>query len=78
VGRLTSLTAKEVEEALTFVRLIAWLASAGRSYLHTVLWTALHYLAFAFFALVMMHLAAGLFHGLLRRDGVLQTMLPGK
>lgn len=46
--------------------------------LHAVLWSAHFYLAFAFFALVVMHLAAALFHGLVRRDGVLQTMLPGK
>jgi len=46
--------------------------------LHTLLWKAHFYLAFAFFALVLMHLAAGLYHGLVRRDGVLQTMLPGK
>ncbi|MDE1992666.1 MAG: cytochrome b/b6 domain-containing protein, partial [Rhizobiaceae bacterium] len=37
-----------------------------------------HYLALAFFALVLMHLAAALFHGLVRRDGVLDTMLPGR
>jgi cytochrome b561 len=46
--------------------------------LHTILWSAHFYLAFAFFALVMVHLAAALFHGLVRRDGVLQTMLSGK
>lgn len=46
--------------------------------LHALLWSAHSYLAFAFFALVLMHLAAALFHGLVRRDGVLQTMLPGK
>jgi cytochrome b561 len=46
--------------------------------LHALLWSAHFYLAFAFFALVVMHLAAALFHGLVRRDGVLQTMLPGK
>ncbi|MBB3315939.1 cytochrome b561 [Rhizobium sp. BK181] len=46
--------------------------------LHALLWSAHFYLAFAFFALVLMHLAAALFHGLVRRDGVLQTMLPGK
>ena len=46
--------------------------------LHAMLWSAHFYLAFAFFALVVMHLAAALFHGLVRRDGVLQTMLPGK
>jgi cytochrome b561 len=27
---------------------------------------------------VLMHLAAALFHGLVRRDGVLETMLPGR
>jgi len=46
--------------------------------LHALLWNAHFYLAFAFFALVLMHLAAGLYHGLVRRDGVLQTMLPGR
>jgi len=46
--------------------------------LHTLLWTAHQYLAFAFFALVLLHLAAALFHGLVRRDGVLGTMLLGK
>ncbi|MDE1996727.1 MAG: cytochrome b [Rhizobiaceae bacterium] len=46
--------------------------------LHSLLWTAHHYLALAFFALVLMHLAAALFHGLVRRDGVLDTMLPGR
>ncbi|MBW9052423.1 cytochrome b [Rhizobium mesosinicum] len=46
--------------------------------LHALLWSAHYYLAFAFFALVLTHLAAALFHGLVRRDGVLETMLPGK
>ncbi|MDV4180162.1 cytochrome b [Rhizobium brockwellii] len=46
--------------------------------MHALLWSAHYYLAFAFFALVLMHLAAALFHGLVRRDGVLETMLPGK
>lgn len=46
--------------------------------LHALLWSAHYYLAFAFFALVLMHLAAALFHGLIRRDGVLETMLPGR
>ncbi len=48
------------------------------STLHAWLWDAHSYLGFAFFALVLMHLAAGLFHGLVRRDGVLQSMLPGR
>ncbi|MET3651009.1 cytochrome b [Dyella japonica] len=44
--------------------------------LHTALWNAHHYLAFAFFALVLLHLAAALFHALVRRDGVFQAMAP--
>ncbi len=42
--------------------------------LHAWLWNAHHYLAFAFFALVLMHIAAALFHALVRRDGVFDTM----
>src|SRR5271170_1199260 len=42
--------------------------------LHTWLWDAHFYLAFAFFGLVLMHVAAALFHALLRRDGVFETM----
>jgi cytochrome b561 len=42
--------------------------------LHTLLWNAHFYLAFAFFALILMHVAAALFHALVRRDGVFQTM----
>ena len=44
--------------------------------LHTWLWNAHFYLAFAFFALVLIHLAAALFHALVRRDGVFETMAP--
>src|SRR5271170_126735 len=44
--------------------------------LHTLLWNAHYYLAFLFFALVLMHLAAALFHALVRRDGVFETMGP--
>ncbi len=44
--------------------------------LHTLLWSAHFYLAFAFFALVLLHVAAALFHALVRRDGVFQSMLP--
>jgi cytochrome b561 len=43
---------------------------------HTLLWSAHVYLAFAFFALVLLHVAAGLFHALVRRDGVFATMAP--
>ena len=42
--------------------------------LHTLLWDAHFYLAFAFFALVLLHAAAALFHALVRRDGVFETM----
>jgi cytochrome b561 len=44
--------------------------------LHTLLWDAHFYLAFVFFALILMHLAAGLFHALVRRDGVFESMAP--
>jgi cytochrome b561 len=44
--------------------------------LHTQLWDAHYYLAFLFFAIVLLHLAAALFHALVRRDGVYQTMAP--
>ena len=45
--------------------------------LHTLLWNAHFYLAFVFFALVLMHLAAALFHALVRHDGVFEAMGPG-
>lgn len=45
--------------------------------LHALLWDAHRYLAFAFFALVLLHIAAALFHALVRRDGVFQQMAPG-
>jgi cytochrome b561 len=44
--------------------------------LHALLWNAHYYLAFAFFALVLMHVAAALFHALVRHDGVFETMVP--
>ncbi len=44
--------------------------------LHALLWTAHQYLAFAFFAVILLHLAAGLLHALVRRDGVFETMGP--
>ncbi len=47
--------------------------SAG---LHTLLWNTHYYLAFVFFAIVLMHLAAALFHALIRRDGVFEAMAP--
>ena len=45
--------------------------------LHALLWDAHFYLAFAFFALILLHVAAALFHALVRRDGVFDTMAPG-
>ena len=44
--------------------------------LHTTLWNAHFYLAFLFFALILMHIAAALFHALIRRDGVFDAMGP--
>jgi cytochrome b561 len=42
--------------------------------LHTLLWNAHFYLAFAFFGLILLHAAAALFHALIRRDGVFEAM----
>jgi cytochrome b561 len=44
--------------------------------LHTLLWNAHHYLAFAFFGVILMHVAAILFHKLVRNDGVFEAMAP--
>ena len=44
--------------------------------LHALLWGAHYYLAFAFFALILLHVAAALFHALVRRDGVFEAMAP--
>jgi hypothetical protein len=44
--------------------------------LHTFLWHAHYYLAFAFFAIILLHAAAILFHKLIRRNGVFETMAP--
>ena len=43
---------------------------------HSVLWNAHRLLAFCFFALILLHLAAALFHALVRRDGVFDAMAP--
>ena len=45
--------------------------------LHTLLWNAHFYLAFLFFALILLHVAAALFHALIRRDGVFEAMASG-
>jgi cytochrome b561 len=44
--------------------------------LHAVLWNLHRGLAFAFFALILLHVAAALFHALVRRDGVFDAMAP--
>jgi len=44
--------------------------------LHSLLWDAHRYLAFAFFALILVHLGAALFHRWIRRDGVFEAMAP--
>ena len=44
--------------------------------LHTVLWNAHFYLAFVFYLVVLMHVAAALFHAFIRRDGVFEAMGP--
>ena len=44
--------------------------------LHSTLWNAHRFLAFAFCALILLHLAAALFHALVRRDGVYEAMAP--
>jgi cytochrome b561 len=44
--------------------------------LHTLLWDAHFLLAFAFFGVILLHIAAALFHALIRRDGVFESMAP--
>ena len=44
--------------------------------LHSLLWNAHRLLAFCFFGLILVHLAAALFHALVRRDGVFEAMAP--
>ena len=44
--------------------------------LHALLWSAHFYLAFVFFAVILLHVAAALFHALIRRDGVFNAMAP--
>lgn len=46
--------------------------------LYAVLRTLHGVLAYVLFATVLMHLAAALMHGLVRRDGVLRSMWPGR
>lgn len=44
--------------------------------LHALLWNAHRSLAFVFFAIILLHIAAALFHALVRRDGVYEAMAP--
>ena len=44
--------------------------------LHALLWNMHFCLAFVFFALILLHVAAALFHALVRRDGVFDAMAP--
>ena len=44
--------------------------------LYAILRTAHTYLAYLFFATILMHIAATLFHALIRRDGVFHSMAP--
>ena len=44
--------------------------------LHSRLWDAHRFLALCFFALILVHLGAALFHALVRRDGVFEAMAP--
>ncbi|KAB0678511.1 cytochrome b [Aureimonas leprariae] len=44
--------------------------------LHTLLWNAHRALAFVFFAVILAHIAAALFHALVRRDDVFDAMAP--
>ncbi|AEA68336.1 putative cytochrome b561 [Pseudomonas brassicacearum subsp. brassicacearum NFM421] len=44
--------------------------------LHSWLWNAHKFLSFCFFALILLHLGAALFHALVRRDGVFEAMAP--
>ena len=46
------------------------------AHLYSLLQRAHYFLGFAFFGLVLMHVAALLFHKLVRKDGVFETMAP--
>jgi len=43
---------------------------------HTILWNAHFYLGLAFFAFVLLHVGAAMFHSLIRRDGVFEAIAP--
>jgi cytochrome b561 len=45
--------------------------------MHAVLWDAHRVIAYLFFALIVLHLSAGMMHALIRRDGVFEAMAGG-
>jgi cytochrome b561 len=45
---------------------------------HSVLWNAHRFFALCFFALFLLHFAAALYHALVRRDGVFESMAGGR
>jgi cytochrome b561 len=44
--------------------------------MYALLRNAHGYLAYAFFAVILLHIGAGLYHALVRRDGVFEAMAP--
>ncbi len=52
---------------------LPWIAPHSDA-LHTVLWDAHRFLALCFFALIVGHVGAALYHALIRRDGVFEAM----
>jgi cytochrome b561 len=44
--------------------------------LYALLHAAHGYLAYAFFAVILLHLAGALYHAMVRRDGVFEAMAP--
>jgi cytochrome b561 len=66
------LSAADYPVVVAGVRLPAILPHSNA--LHSLLWNAHRFLALCFFALIVVHLAAALFHALVRRDGVFQAM----
>jgi cytochrome b561 len=46
--------------------------------MHSMLWNAHRFLALCFFALILLHFAAALYHALVRRDGVFESMAGGR
>ncbi|RKF34441.1 cytochrome b [Paraburkholderia fungorum] len=66
------LSAADYPIVVAGIRLPSFLPHSNE--LHTLLWNAHRFLALCFFALIVLHIAAALFHALVRRDGVFQAM----